>query len=357
MHRVFLVVAAVLGVSRLSACGAPSVGKRSVRNASQTASGDTAAKNAATADATAAAGAAAGAGGSGTCPSQSSTASPPTYAGSVAKILADACVSCHNGAQAPNMADEADATSNRAAIAAAVVGARMPPSAPLPAADVAALKAWAAPSGPGMALAAPTYEGTIKALVTAKCAWCHSAAAGAGDRHSPYLTSFDLVRQNAGSMLSHMDGSDDRMPPSKVKPQLDAVDLPNFQSWVQGGYQQGTPLPPIDVTKGVYYLSAIKNLVETNCVGCHKAGLTPPDLSTYQGLVAAASAALAAVQQGKMPKSGALAVDQTTALQAWVAAKTPYDGSGTAPPPVLPATAAPAGSTPSIGSAGAACPP
>jgi len=257
-----------------------------------------------------------------------------------APILTRACAACHSGAKAPNLAGEANATANKSLIVDSVTKARMPPSGSLSQADIAALQQWA--SAPALALAASpaTYEVDIKPMIDAKCAWCHSAAAKPSNRQTPYMTNYTLVKQYAATILTHMKGTGGApMPPQGALPALVSTDVPLFQAWIAGGYVQGTPPPPIDTTKSIYYVTAIQNLLTANCVTCHAAGLQAPNLSTYQAAADGSARSLVRIQQGTMPPSLALAPNLQTAFGQWVSAGTPYDGSGSVPPTPAPAPA------------------
>lgn len=180
----------------------------------------------------------------------------------------------------------------------------------------------------------PTYYGTVKAIIDTKCAWCHSATAAIGDRHSPYLTSYTLVKSNASSSIQHMQAGD--MPPPNKQPQLATGDLDAVIAWKNNGYLQGTQPPPIDANQPVYYVNTIKNILTSSCVGCHAAGGYAPNLTSYDGTKASGAAVLADINAGTMPKSGPLPTDQKTAFQNWANAGYPYDAAGTTPPPPAP---------------------
>jgi mono/diheme cytochrome c family protein len=233
------------------------------------------------------------------CPSATGSSSTGTVTQSVFKslaqpILQSSCVSCHNGSLFPNLTTDTDATTNQAAIVAAVVAGRMPPAGKLGSTDISALEQWASAPAVALALAAtpPTYEGSIKAMINAKCSWCHSATATPANRVTPYMTTYALVKSSASKMLLHMNGVEQIMPPVGVTRQLAVTDTSDFQAWIQGGSLEGMAPAPIDPTLGVYYINTIKLVLDANCVGCHKTGATAPDLSIYQTSMTAAARSL-----------------------------------------------------------------
>jgi hypothetical protein len=66
------------------------------------------------------------------------------------------------------------------------------------------------------------------------------------------------------------------------------------------------------------YAGAIKALLDAQCVSCHTAGVTAPDLSTEAGAKAQAARIQARVDDGTMPPGGLNAADKA-AIDAWVA--------------------------------------
>ena len=83
-----------------------------------------------------------------------------------------------------------------------------------------------------------------------------------------------------------------------------------------------------DATVG--YTDTIKAIFANNCVGCHGANSTPPNLSTYAAASDAAESSLRAIQAGTMPPSKKLTDADTQRFSAWVAAGSPETASGTA---------------------------
>lgn len=197
--------------------------------------------------------------------------------------------------------------------------------------DPASQSEVCAPTGTAaLAESEVTYEGDIKPIVDAKCAWCHSATASPANRERPYLTTYEQVAGESGDSSEKMRQGE--MPPRGKDPVLTADDLALFELWLAQGKVRGTPRPPIDATAPVYYLDTVKQLLQARCTGCHSAGGTPPQLDTYANAVANATASLSAIQAGRMPKAGPLAADEQTAFSAWIDAGTPYDGTGATPP-------------------------
>ena len=185
-----------------------------------------------------------------------------------------------------------------------------------------------------------TYEGSIKGMINSKCAWCHSPTASRPQ--TPYLTTYDEVKGQGANVFQAMtDRGEDRMPPRFVRPQLNSDDIRLFAFWRDGGYKKTTPPPPPpNPASGMFYIDDIKSLMANQCVGCHSPGAIAPDLSSYAGVKAAASVALAAMQNGTMPKAGPLPAAQIAGFKSWVDAKTPYAKDNTS------GTGAPAAGTP-----------
>lgn len=181
----------------------------------------------------------------------------------------------------------------------------------------------------------PTYEGSVKAMIDSKCAWCHSPAAKRP--RTPYLTTFDEVKNEASAVFDAMYGrGEEVMPPRKVQPQLTNEDAQLFYDWWVGGFQKGTPQQPPNLAAGIFYSDDIKVLMANNCIGCHRPGAIAPDLSSFMSVRAGASAALAAMQNGSMPKAGPLSPAQVSGFKAWIDAKTPFskdDPAGIKAPP------------------------
>ena len=80
----------------------------------------------------------------------------------------------------------------------------------------------------------------------------------------------------------------------------------------------------------VGYKDTVKAILDKNCISCHGANATPPNLSTYAAASDAADSSLRAIQAGTMPTSKKLADADTQKFSAWVAAGSPETASGTA---------------------------
>jgi len=89
-----------------------------------------------------------------------------------------------------------------------------------------------------------------------------------------------------------------------------------------------TQLKLADATVG--YKDTVKAILDKNCVSCHGAKGTPPNLSTYAAASDAADGSLRAIQAGTMPTSKKLADADTQKFSVWVAAGSPETASGTA---------------------------
>lgn len=274
-----------------------------------------------------------------TCsPTASGSTAANSYSATAEPVIKKACLSCH-ATQVPLMTNAAQASAQGAAIVAASLAGRMPPGAPLAAADLAALQSWAGGGFAQLFLAAPvapTYEGVVKPMILAKCAWCHSSTAAANVRTTPYLTTLAQTTSAAASVYSKM--SSKQMPPAGVVPALAADDAATFAAWRTAGYLVGTPPPVAAPGQSIYYLGAIDGLLAANCVGCHAAGATLPDLSNFQAAQAAGAALVSAIQLGKMPPSGPLSSAIQAEFKAWSDAGFPYDllASPPLPPTVVP---------------------
>ena len=77
----------------------------------------------------------------------------------------------------------------------------------------------------------------------------------------------------------------------------------------------------------VGYKDTINAILDKNCVSCHGAKGTPPNLSTYAAASDAADDSLRAIQAGTMPTSKKLADADTQKFSAWVAAGSPETAS------------------------------
>ena len=98
----------------------------------------------------------------------------------------------------------------------------------------------------------------------------------------------------------------------------------------------------------VGYTESIKPYLDDTCVGCHRTGGLPPDLSSYSTAKAAAAVSLASMNKGTMPPgsaSGATTLEKAT-FAAWIAGGTPesipttQSGTTKSPVPQSPAATA-----------------
>ena len=119
----------------------------------------------------------------------------------------------------------------------------------------------------------------------------------------------------------------------------------------------------------VGYTDTAKAVITRNCVSCHGAGGTMPDLSSYAAASAAAKASLQAITAARMPPPTA-SIKMTTADQnsfaAWVAGGSLQSSTAAAvttanPTPAAPSATTPAAPTPVVTSSPSApatqCPP
>lgn len=191
-------------------------------------------------------------------------------------------------------------------------------------------------------VANPTYEADIKPMIQAKCAWCHSPLAAPNIRETPYLTTFEEVKQSGTASLSTMQRG--RMPPRNVKPVIEAGDTETFGNWVNQGFKRGVIPAPLDSTKPVFYRGQIEVMLALECVSCHKPGVIAPDLSTYELAKSLGSASLNSIVAGRMPPSGPLGADKEAAFRVWVDGGAPLEplkpntppNAPTSPPPKVP---------------------
>jgi hypothetical protein len=72
------------------------------------------------------------------------------------------------------------------------------------------------------------------------------------------------------------------------------------------------------------YTNGIKDIIETNCVSCHKPGGNSPDLSTYTLVKEnTAKITLRAITQKNMPSPSGMNACNITKLDNWIKAGTP----------------------------------
>jgi mono/diheme cytochrome c family protein len=101
------------------------------------------------------------------------------------------------------------------------------------------------------------------------------------------------------------------MPPGAPLP---AADQTKFAAWISAGYPQAS---------GPTYKGQIAKILKDNCVSCHTAGGTSPDLSTYDLAKAQGAASLKDINAGTMPPGAPLAAADKAAFASWVSADYP----------------------------------
>lgn len=204
--------------------------------------------------------------------------------------------------------------------------------------------------------AAPIYTGAVKTLLDTKCVACHKPGGT-----SPDLSTYAAASAAGAAGLAAIQAGE--MPTSGP---LAAADQALFAAWVDGGMLLSTPpattppansgsgapvTPPTDdelsefcstesvqgngeapaVDDGVVdkpvvaltYTSDIASLLKDQCVACHKAGATSPDLSTFAAAKAGGAASLKRIQAGTMPTSGPLSPADKDRFKSWADAGYP----------------------------------
>jgi mono/diheme cytochrome c family protein len=184
-----------------------------------------------------------------------------------------------------------------------------------------------------------TYDGYVAGLFKTNCVSCHTASGT-----PPDLSTYALVKAQADASLKDIKAG--TMPQGAP---LAAADQAKFAAWVAAGAPQSA---------GPTYKGQIAKFLQDKCVSCHKAGLTAPDLSTYDLAKANGAASLKDINAGTMPPGGGLSATEKTAFAAWVSASYPVgtdNGSTTANDATAstPAAAAPAAGCTGSGSASA----
>lgn len=214
---------------------------------------------------------------------------------------------------------------------------------------------------------AVSYDGRIKALLAAKCVACHKPGGT-----PPDVSTYDAAKASGEDNLrTILDGS---MPPAGALPK---ADQDAFKAWVDGGYLKGAPggaggaasgaakgggadatardlcggegdavgtkpaggnapkpAPKAPAPKGpaapgggsapkATFTGGIKSLLDSKCNACHKAGGTPPDLTTYALAKAEGASSLATIEDGSMPPGKPLPDDQKALFKNWVDAGYP----------------------------------
>lgn len=179
-----------------------------------------------------------------------------------------------------------------------------------------------------------SYDGFVKGWLQSQCVSCHYAGGNA-----PNLTSFDLVKTNASKILASIQSEDNPMPPAGPRPGKDVID--KLRAWIKAGRPKSTTgssqvKAPADSRSGtavkpaalVTYNSFVRGWLEQQCTVCHRAGATPPDLTTYQGASAFAARSLSMIRgndpAGIMPPNGRPAApDIISKMESWIKAGTP----------------------------------
>ena len=162
--------------------------------------------------------------GTSVCPTASSGSTTAALASELTPRLVKYCVACHGAGGTPVSPDLSTfdlALSNASLVTADVASGKMPPGVAMPDGDKAVFAQLGAPVALALT-AAPTYEGDIKPMINAKCAWCHSATAAPADRQTPYLTTYAEVEGRALDVADKM--SQGIMPPSGAVPTLASGD-------------------------------------------------------------------------------------------------------------------------------------
>lgn len=275
------------------------------------------------------------------CPVPSNT----TPASSAALALVTAkCSTCHAaGAKAPDLSTPESIIAAQSAILQSTSAGAMPPSGKLGAAELEILQKWVSEANPPAAAlveAIPTYNGTIKAIIDQKCAWCHSSTANAGVRTTPYLSTFAQVGARSAEILDQM--NDGKMPPRDEMPRLAAGDLNAFQLWVSNAKLEGTVTPLIAANVQPGYMTSVNNFFSGQCTGCHStAGGQLPDLNSLATAKSSAASSYAAITEGRMPPGQTVTPANLLVLKKWIDGNFPLnDGDPAIPsvslPPIAP---------------------
>ena len=211
-----------------------------------------------------------------------------TYDGKIKALLADKCVGCHKPGGTPP-----DVSTYDAAKAAGddslrtIEDGSMPTAGPLPDADQQAFKAW-------------VTGGYLKAAANPP-----SGGGGGGTSKDGKKPSSDKGKKASAS-------DDVCGLPSTAKDGSDTEKSDKKTDSKDGG---GAPQPT--------YLGGIKALLDSKCNACHKAGGTPPDLTSYAKAKEGGPASLASILDDSMPTSRPLPADQKDLFQKWADADYP----------------------------------
>lgn len=212
---------------------------------------------------------------------------------------------------------------------------------------------------PLLLLADPvSYDGKVKGLLAAQCVGCHKPGGT-----PPDLSTYETAKASGDD--SQRTIVDESMPTAGP---LSDAEKATFKAWVDGGYLKssggaasGTPSktggkkssnateegggavcqPPsgasADSADGkakpkssgdaaavkATYAGGIKALLDAKCNACHKAGGTPPDLTSYDLAKDGGPASLLTIEDDSMPPSKPLAADQKTLFKQWADAGYP----------------------------------
>lgn len=178
-----------------------------------------------------------------------------------------------------------------------------------------------------------TYDAYVKTWLNRQCVSCHKPGGS-----SPDLTTYELARANAAKILASIQSLDNPMPPNGPTPSQDVVD--KIRAWIKAGRPKGStaatgqapaenrPAGSAAVASAVTYSSYVRGWLTQQCTVCHRAGATPPDLSTYQGAAAAAQRSLSLIRgndpAGIMPPNGRPASPEVLSkIESWIKAGMP----------------------------------
>ncbi len=202
-----------------------------------------------------------------------------------------------------------------------------------------AVDACETPAAP-LFLADPvSYDVEIKKFVDTNCVSCHNGNV------PPLLNSYETVKAAAVKSAAEMQAGS--MPPGKT---VGAPDQTAFAAWIAGNFLKtvvppATPPPattppattPPAAVKKVAYQGAVQALIKDNCLSCHGANATAPDLSTFALVKAGAVDSAAEISGDTMPPGKPLSQANKDLFASWV-----KDGLLETLPAAPPATAKPA---------------
>lgn len=215
-------------------------------------------------------------------------ADPVTYDGKIKALLAAKCVGCHKpGGTPPDVSTYDTAKAAGEDSLRTIEDGSMPTAGPLPDADQQAFKAW-------------VTGGYLKAAANPPAGGSGSGASKDPKKPSSNKSPKESTAEDACGLPTASQGEGSgKKPDSKPKPS-------------EGG---GTPKPT--------YLGGIKALLDSKCNACHKAGGTPPDLTSYAKAKEGGPASLASILDDSMPTSKPLPAEQKDLFQQWADADYP----------------------------------